>query len=184
MSEISERYDRLADDFAATIAGVPPDRWEARSPCPDWSARDVVRHVVETCGMFLGFVGRELGDVPLVDDDPAAAFAAGRAAVSAGLEDPAVAGAEFDGFSGRSSFEDGVDRFLCGDLVVHRWDLARATGQQAQLPADDLRRVHDMVVAFGDAARAQGAFGPAVDVPEGADEQTRMLAFLGRDAGS
>ena len=38
------------------------------------------------------------------------------------------AGTEFDGFFGRSTFAQGVDRFLCSDLVLHGWDLARATG--------------------------------------------------------
>ena len=91
--------------------------------------RDVVRHVVETHGMFLGFVGDDLGDIPSVDDDPRAAWDAARAVVQDRLDDPARAAAEFDGALGRTSFETSVDRFLSSDLVMHGWDLARAIGR-------------------------------------------------------
>ena len=180
MSETSERYRRLADGFADTVKAVPDDRWESQSPCEDWTARDVVRHVVSTQGMFLGFVGRELGDIPTVDDDPVAAWDAARAVVQADLEDPSRATEEFDGLMGRSTFEAAVDRFLCFDLIVHRWDLARAAGIDHRIDPDDLARVDEAAHAFGDAMRGPGAFGPAVDPPDGADEQARVLAFLGR----
>src|SRR5436189_1031131 len=55
MSEISERYKRLGDAFADKIAAVPHDRWDSQTPCEEWTARDLVGHVVNTQGMFLGF---------------------------------------------------------------------------------------------------------------------------------
>jgi uncharacterized protein (TIGR03083 family) len=63
MTEISERYARLADAFAAKITSVPSDRWAAQSPCEGWTARDVVGHVVSSQGLILGLVGRSLGDM-------------------------------------------------------------------------------------------------------------------------
>ena len=65
MTEIADRYRRLSDAFAATIAAVPDDRWSSPSPCEDWTARDVVGHVVASQGMFLGFVGEEVGRDPV-----------------------------------------------------------------------------------------------------------------------
>jgi uncharacterized protein (TIGR03086 family) len=162
------------------VSQVPAERWEAQTPCPDWKARDLVKHVVDTQGMFLGFIGLELGDIPAVADDPAGAWDAARAKVSAALNDPQTAKTEFDGFGGRSTFEDGVDRFLCFDLVVHGWDLARATGLDETIPAEDLTRVRAAAEAFGDAMRGPGAFGPEIEPPRDADEQARLLAFLGR----
>ena len=74
MSEISERYQRLGDAFAAEIAAVGDDQWSSPTPCAEWTARDLVGHVVGSQGMFLGFVGQEVGDVPTVDDDPLGAL--------------------------------------------------------------------------------------------------------------
>ena len=180
MSDVSQRYQRLADAFAAKIADVPPDEWAAPSPCEGWTARDVVRHVVSTQGLILGLVGRELGDVPSVDDDPSGAWKAARGVVQADLGDPARATAEFEGSLGKMTFETAVDRFLCVDLVVHGWDLSRAAGLDDHIAAEDVARVRKVAESFGDAIRNPQAFGPEVEAPAGADDQTRLIAFLGR----
>ena len=182
MNEISRRYARLADDFAATVARVPPDRWSAPSPCEGWSARDVVRHVVETPAIFLRLVGREMPGMPSVDDDPVGAFDASRKVVQADLDDPERANATFEGVFGTMTFAESIDRFVNFDLVVHRWDLAHATGRDETLDPDDVRRVADATAGFGDALRGDGVCGPALEAPPGADDQTKLLAFLGRKA--
>jgi uncharacterized protein (TIGR03086 family) len=181
MSEVSERYGRLAEAFQATIAAVPPDRWESPSPCQEWTARDVVRHVIDAQNMFLGFVDRELGDIPSVDEDPLAAWMAASDIVLGNLEDPEVAAAEYKGFSGPSTFEAGVNQFLCFDLVVHAWDLARAAGLDHHMPAEEIPKIRATAESFGPALRSPQAFGPEVEPPPGADEQARLLAFLGRE---
>ncbi len=182
MTEISDRYARLSQAFADKVAGVADGDWSKGTPCPEWTAKDLVGHVVGTQGMFLGFVGQEIGELPPVDEDPAAAWDAARGRIQAGLDDPATAATEFDGFFGRSTFEAAVDRFLNTDLVVHGWDLARATGQDETIDPADLARVKGLTEGFGDAMRGPQAFGPAVEPPAGADEQTQLLAFLGRKA--
>lgn len=180
MTEISERYKRLSDAFADTIDGVNDDRWHSPSPCEGWTARDVVAHVIETPAMFLGFIGDEMTELPPVDDDPRAAWDASRAQVQQRLEDPTKAAMEFDGFLGRTTFEDSVNRFLCFDLVVHGWDLAHATGQDERMEPEDVSRVREQAEFFGDSMRSPQAFGPEVDPPDGADDQAKLLAFLGR----
>jgi uncharacterized protein (TIGR03086 family) len=180
MSEISERYRRRADTFQARIDAVPEGRWEDQSPCAEWTARDLVRHVVETHGMFLGFVDRDLGPIPHVDTDPSSAFRSASAIVLGDLEDPARASAGFEGFRGPTTFEESVDRFLSFDLVIHAWDLARATGQDERIDPTDLEGMLDKAKAFGPAMRGAQAFGPEVEPPPDADEQGQLLAFLGR----
>jgi uncharacterized protein (TIGR03086 family) len=181
MSEVADRYRRLTDAFAAKVAAVPADTWEHPSPCDGWTARDIVRHVIATQAMFVGFVGLELGAIPSVDDDPVAAWDAARAVVQRALEDPACAAAEFDGFSGRSTFEAAVDRFLCFDQVVHGWDLARTAGLDERIDPAEIARVRVQAEAFGDALRGPQAFGAPVEPPAGSDDQARLLAFLGRN---
>lgn len=182
MTEISDRYRRLAGEFATCIDAVEDDRWSAPSPCAEWSARDVVGHVVGTQAMFLGLVGREMPDGPSADDDPAAAWAHASAVVQADLDDPARAEVTFEGFGGTTTFEAAVDRFLNFDLVVHRWDLARATGGDDTIDPADASRVIAGVATFGDAIRSPQACGPEIPVPEDAALTTRMLALVGRVA--
>ncbi len=181
MSEIADRYRRIAAGFTERVEAVPPGRWSAESPCEGWTARDVVGHVVGAHGMFVEMVGRSLGEVPSVDDDPAAAWAAARDVVQADLDDPERAGEAFEGFFGPSTFEGSVDRILAGDVLVHTWDLARATGQDERLPDDEIERGLAAFAGMGDAVRSAGVFGPEVEPPADADPQTRLLCFTGRD---
>ena len=182
MSEISERYGRLADAFAAKIAAVPADQWTGPTPCANWTARELVTHVVSSQGIFLGFVGQSVDDAPSVDDDPLGAWTAARTVVQDGLEDPARAGSEFEGSMGTMTFESAVDRFLAVDLAVHGWDLARAAGLDDRIDPSDIAHVRDVAEGFGERMRSPQAFGPEVVPPPGADEQVKLLAFLGRRA--
>jgi len=182
MTEIADRFRTRADHITELVEAVPDDRWASPSPCEGWTARDVVGHLVGNCALFLGFVDRELPPAPSVEEDPIRAWSSSRHALQAGLDDPAVAGQEFEGFMGRSTFEAGVGRFLCFDLVVHAWDLARAAGLDERLDPDAVRDVLAVAETFSDSARVPGVFGPALEPPPGADEQIRMLALLGRRA--
>lgn len=182
MEKIADRYQRLATAFGETVAAVPADGWDNPSPCPDWTALDVARHVVDSQNLFFGLVGKPPVSAPTVDDDPVAAWATTSGAVLADLRDPVASTIRFEGFFGPTTFEDAVDRFLCLDLIVHRWDLATAAGVEAAIPEADLELVEQGVARFGDSLRVPGAFGEPLEAPAGADHQTRVLAFLGRTA--
>jgi uncharacterized protein (TIGR03086 family) len=180
MSEISERYRHVAEEFSARARAVPEDGWGRQSPCEKWTARDVVTHVVAASGMFVGRVGVELPEGPSTEDDPVAAWETARAGVQAALEDPSVATREYDGGMGRMTLEASVGMFGIGDVLVHTWDLARATGLDEHLDPDEVHRLF-VVMEPNDAAMRQGtAFGPRVPCADDADEQTRLLAFTGR----
>jgi len=180
MSASAERYRGLAEAFTAKVAAVLPDRWDDPSPCEGWSARDVVQHVADTHAMFLGFVGESVGDAPAVGEAPLAAWSTARDAVQAALDEPDVAAKTFEGFFGETSFEQAIDRFISFDLVVHGWDLARATGLDEHIDPVEVRRLTEQVPSFGDKMRGPGAFGPELEPASGADEQARLLALLGR----
>jgi uncharacterized protein (TIGR03086 family) len=181
MSEIADRYRRLSQALADKIRAVPDQLWARSSPCPGWTARDVVRHLVQTQGMFAGFVGLSLDPGPDVDDEPLAAWTAASAQMQRYLDDPETAEREFQGLQGTSTLQDAVDRFLSFDLNVHGWDLSRAAGLDEHIDPAEFPRLWESVDAFGDMIRSEGAFGPAVDLPPGASEQDRLLAHLGRD---
>ncbi len=177
---IADRYRRLAAEFTDTVAAVPGDRWADPSPCEDWNARDVVRHMVDTHGLFRGLVGREAPNGPSVDDDPLGAWKAARDQVQSDLDEPALAGAGYEGYLGPTTFEQSIDRFLGLDLLVHHWDLARAAGLDDRMNPAEVHRALQETASFGDALRTPGVCKAAIEPPPDADEQTRLLMFLGR----
>ncbi len=66
------------------------------------------------------------------------------------------------------------------DQLLHGWDLARATGQDATMPAGLPDAAYELLHGrFSDDER-QGVFKPEVAVPEGASPQDRLLAYTGR----
>jgi uncharacterized protein (TIGR03086 family) len=65
-------------------------------------------------------------------------------------------------------------------VFLHRWDLARATGQDETLDPDKCAEMLEGMLPMDDALRQSGHFGPRVEVPDDADVQTKLLAFIGR----
>lgn len=180
MTEVSDRYRKVADSFSERAAAVPEGKWDAPSPCEGWTARDIVRHMVETSGFFLGRVGVELPRGPSVDEDPVGAWTVGRDVVQSTLDDPELASQEFDMGMGPSTFEKTVGMFGIGDVLVHTWDLARATGQDETLDPDECRRLYATMEPNDERMRQGTSFGPKVEVPADVDDQTKLLAFTGR----
>ena len=181
MSEISERYRKVAGKFTETARAVPDDAWDNPAPCDGWVARDVVGHMVEWMpGMFFTNVGLPVPEGPSVDDDPAGAWEALSDAIQAGLDDPDIATREFDMQMGRFSFEDAIGMFCLGDVLVHTWDLARATGLDETLDPEEVHGMYEGMLPMDDVLRSSGHYGPRVTVPDDADEQTKLIAFTGR----
>lgn len=181
MESIPERYRRVAAAFVDTVAAVPTARWDDSSPCEGWSARDVVGHVVQSQGLFLGFVGLGPDAGPDVVADPLGAVRAATGSVQAALDDPATREVTYQGFGGEMTFVAGVGAFLVPDLVVHRWDLARATGGDESVDHADVAMIRNQMAEWPEELmRSPQAFGPAVEPPPGADEWQQLLAFLGR----
>jgi uncharacterized protein (TIGR03086 family) len=190
MSDVAERFRRVATGFTRVVEQVPPDAWERPTPCDGWVARDVVAHLVGWLpgpGFLLGAFDVDAGPLPPVDDDPLGAWAVARDAVQSALDDPQVASRVADcGPMGRLSFTTAVERTVLPDVLIHTWDLARAVGVDTRLDPDEVAR---QAAAFGrtppkldQLMRASGQFGPRVEVAQEADDQARLLAFMGRRA--
>ena len=179
MTETADRYRRLAERFTALVQAVPAEGWAASSPCEGWTPREIVDHIVDSSCGVLGRVDRA-PDVP--DEDPVARWSAASDAMQAAIDDPEVAATEYEGFFGRTTVAETFDSFMSPDLLVHTWDIARATGleQYEPMPEEEVERVHGRLGALGDAIRQPGAFGPEVPVPDDAPAQDRLLGFLGR----
>ena len=112
-------------------------------------------------------------------DNPIGAYRDSGMALQAAFDQPGVLERTYHGPLGAAS---GAERLQLriADLLAHGWDLARATGQPAELPED----LAEQALAF---SRAQlsttprtGRFGPAQTVADDAPAIDQLAAFLGR----
>ena len=181
-------YQQALDDVGRTVANVAVDRWDAGSPCPGWSARSVVGHVIDAQRQVVAMVtGNDLR-TPVTDVAMLAALAGPdphrnwRSAAEeiadvlrgAAPEAPVVTPL------GRATVRDLLGMALIEPLV-HTWDLAVATGQPARLDPDAVAATLPGVLALGAALQQSGMYGAALAPPPDASPQDRLIAALGRD---
>ncbi len=178
LAPAEEEHAYAAAGFSAAVDAVTD--WSAPTPVAQWSARDVVAHLIEWLPGFLSNgAGVELLPVP-VEDDPAAAWQLRTAEVQALLEDPGERMYRSD-FLGEKPLAAAIDQFYTADVFMHTWDLARAAGIEPDL---DAARCEEFVVGMsqmGDVLRSSGQFGPEVAVRADASAQDRLIGFIGRD---
>jgi uncharacterized protein (TIGR03086 family) len=179
----AERHRRIAGGFSARVAGVAAGEWDVPAPVPEWTARDVVRHLVDWSRAFLSTgAGVELPEGPSIDDDPAAAWQAHVTGVQALVDDPGDRVLS-NPHTGDVPLAEAVDRFYTSDVLMHTWDLARATGQDDRLDEADCAELYDGMAGVDEMLRASGQYGPAVPVAANAPVQDRLIGFIGRDPG-
>jgi len=177
----AERHREIGQVFTARVRGTRS--WDVPSPVPEWTARDVVRHLIDWFPPFLaGGSGIQLPAGPSVDDDPAGAWQVRYDAVQALLDDPATAGQVLSNpHIGEVPLDRAIDQFYSSDVFMHTWDLARATGQEDRLDPDFCAALLGGMEPIEELMRSSGQYGPRVPVKDDADSQTRMLGFIGRD---
>jgi uncharacterized protein (TIGR03086 family) len=178
-------YERALDGFQETLSGVRV--WTVRSPCAEWTAYDVAGHVIG--GQYL-IKALALGEpVPdattdpgrYCEADPVASWAKARTGCAAVLSAEALARPVPLGMLGEVPLGDFLGGYIL-ELLTHTWDLATATGQDADLPADLVHHAFATAQVIAPALRAAGQLGPPLPPPPRAGELTRLLAFLGRTA--
>ena len=185
MSDVATRYRKNAGAFEDLVGAVRPEQWSNPSPCDEWDARGVVEHIVFMHGVMLRPLGRELSDAPSTAQDPLTAFRAARDDVESALAEPSIASSRVDTPMGAVTFEQHVDAVVSGDMVLHGWDLARATGQDETMDPTEVERITRELAAIPeDVLRRPGVLGPRVEVPDSASPQDKLLGFLGRDPRS
>jgi uncharacterized protein (TIGR03086 family) len=182
MSENAQRYRRVASGFTQRVNAVHGDAWSRPAPCEGWVALDIVRHLVEWVPHFLADgAGVTLTVGPSVDADPVGAWLSLSDGIQSLLDDPDQASRIFDHpHVGRHRLDDAVMSFVLNDVLIHTWDLARATGQDETLEPTEVARMFDGMHEIDALLRESGQYGPKVAVAADADVQTQLIAFLGR----
>jgi uncharacterized protein (TIGR03086 family) len=184
--------DLLASAAAALAditADIKPDQLTARTPCADFDVRALLNHLL-FWGPSLEAAGRKESvpppaasesDVDLVTDGYATVLRTHLDRVATTWRAPA-AWTGVTRMGGPTEMPGAViGRMLTTELLVHGWDLARATGQRPTWDAGLVDAVHAEVTANAAQGRAMGVYGPAVEVPATASTMDRALAMTGRD---
>jgi uncharacterized protein (TIGR03086 family) len=178
--------------MAALIEGVPEELLDGPTPCPAYSVGDLVDHVGGFALAFAAAAKKATGDA--VSQGPSGdASRLGRdwririprdlAALAVAWRDPAawsgmteVGGAKLPG--------EVAGLVALDELVIHGWDVARATGQVYACEPRLLEAVHTFVAQFagpGQEEAREGLFGPVVAAPDNASLLDRVVGLSGRD---
>ena len=182
MSEAADRYRAVAEGFTRRARAVPETAWERPAPCDGWVARDVVGHLVEWIPPFLqSGAGIELPAGPSIATDPPQAWLTMSDGIQALLDDPDHASRTFSHpRAGEHQLDDAIGMFILGDVLIHTWDLARATGLDETLDAAEVARMFEGIQGIDEILRQSGHYGPKIDPGDDADLQTQLIAFTGR----
>jgi uncharacterized protein (TIGR03086 family) len=179
---------RMAD----LIRGVPDALLDAPTPCPAYTLGDLVDHVG---GLALAFTAAARkttadggsqapsGDASRLGLEWRTRIPRDLAVLAEAWRDPAAwtgttqaGGVELPGeIAGAVALDE---------LVIHGWDVARASGQRYECDPLLLDLVHDFVSGFagpGQEAARGGLFGPVVEVADDAPLLDRVIGLSGRD---
>jgi uncharacterized protein (TIGR03086 family) len=177
----ADRHRQVTNLFTERVRATRS--WDAPSPVAGWTARDVVRHLTEWLPALLASGSDvELPPGPSPDEDPVAAWQVHCDGVQAVLDDPQTAHRELTNpHIGTLPLATAIDQFYTADVFMHTWDLSRATAQDDRLDPDFCAQLLGGMESMEEVIRSSGQYGPRVEVPAGADTQTRLLGFIGRD---
>jgi len=168
------------------IERVSQDLWHAPTPCTEWDARQVANHIIGENlwageifqGKTVAQVGSSL-DGDLTGDDPAAAYRRSVEVARQAIEAPGAMEATCHLSFGDYSGDDYASQLFM-DTLLHGWDIAKGTGQDVRLDAELVARCLPIAEELTGKFRAAGVFGDDLPVAEDADQQTKLLALVGR----
>jgi uncharacterized protein (TIGR03086 family) len=144
--------------------------------CDAWDVRTLMNHMLETQKYFAGVARGEDTSPPaptppdLVTDNPAADFERARSAVLDAFGKPGII--EKTGPSLGIAFSD---------QLLHGWDLAASSGQDATMPDGLPEAAYDMIHGRFTEDQRKGIFKPERAAAASASAQDRLLAYTGRD---
>ncbi len=173
-------------EFDSRVRRMREDQWDNRTPCTEWSVRDLLNHLVSEQlwapwlldGATLEQVGDRF-DGDQLGSDPIEAWAEASASARAAWDAPKAVKGQVHVTGGKIRTEDyGWQMTL--DLTVHAWDLARGLGLDDELDPELVETVHSVFSPHVQSMQGLGIFDPPQPVTPDAGRQTRLLALLGR----
>jgi uncharacterized protein (TIGR03086 family) len=177
--DLIDALDETFDHAQRVIAGVRVEQYANKTPCTEWTVRDLLEHMI---GVVAGFGAAAAGTEPgrfVLAPDPAGQFQTAAASTLAAWRSPGVLDRVIHARPGSMP-----GRALAGinllDTATHTWDLAVATGQLPALPDDAARAALEASRATITPEMRPGRFAPEVATAADASPTDRLVAFLGR----
>ncbi|MFF8289989.1 TIGR03086 family metal-binding protein [Streptomyces sp. NPDC016309] len=176
---------------ARLLDGIGDDRLGDRTPCPEYAVRDLLAHLLGLAVAFRDAGRKDLG--PTTDTDPRAGLPPlaedWRAALPRRLDELAAAWRDPAAWQGTTR-AGGVTLpgevaglVALNEVLLHGWDLARATGQEYAPDEASLEASYALLAPTADDPDQRGPFGPPVPVPEDALLLDRVIGLSGRRPG-
>ncbi|MFE6161809.1 TIGR03086 family metal-binding protein [Streptomyces sp. NPDC056486] len=176
---------------AGIAEGIGDEQLAGPTPCPEYQVRHLLGHLVHLTGAFRDAARKDFG--PHLDQDPGNALPelgpGWRTDLPKLLDelvevwrDPAA----WEGMTraGGLDLPGAVAGAVAMDeLVVHGWDLARATGQAYAPDEASLGVAQALLTPQEGDASGNSMFGAVVPVPDGAPLLDRVIGLSGRDPG-
>ena len=179
---------KVVEETGRLVDGVTPDQLGNKTPCVEWTVRDLINHVTGGATMFAlcaekGSVpdeemGRLMGGDNLGDDFQGAFHAAASKAMAA-YQQPGIMEKVVKLPFGEMPAGVALNIAIF-DVATHACDLAVATGQpvpNAEMLATTLQIGRQMV---GPELRQPGMFDPEQTPADSAGPADQLLAFAGR----
>lgn len=178
MTETLALWRQVADGFSERLEAVGPEDWSLPTSCEMWDVTKLVDHAIGAQRMLPKALGAT-GDIDATGADPVQVWktvrhAADRSLSATGALDKVVK-LPFGEMPARDGFG-----FPLGDLLIHTWDLARAIGVNDRLLAEACSVTYANLQPIDALIRAPGFFGPKLEPAANADDQDKLLAFVGR----
>ncbi|MFC7896120.1 TIGR03086 family metal-binding protein [Streptomyces sp. NPDC057381] len=176
--------------LARLTEGVGDARLADPTPCPDLAVRNLLGHLTGLAVAFRDAARKELGAT--TDTSPEASVPdigpGWREELPKVLGELAEAWRDPAAWTGMTR-AGGVDlpgevagAVVADELVIHGWDLARATGQEYAPDPAALQAAYALLAASAEESdRDAGMFGPVVPVAADAPLLDRAVGLSGRD---
>jgi uncharacterized protein (TIGR03086 family) len=183
-----------AQRLAELVARVDDSELTKPTPCPSYTVGDLIDHIGGLALAFAAAARKESGSNASQPPPGDAARLTGdwRARIPRDLATLAQAWREPGAWTGMTQIagddapSEIVGLVAADELVVHGWDLARATGQSFGPEPGVLAAAQGFLSQFASPDAPAGpevAFGPSREVPADAPMLDRVVALAGRDPG-
>ncbi len=172
--DLLDLYGRASEWTGTKVRGAASNL-ELPTTCDAWDVRTLMNHMLQTQQYFAGSARGE--DVELsqnppdvLSDDPGSDFERARDETLRTFATPGTIEKTSPALS-----------IAFSDQLLHGWDLAVSTGQDATMPDGLPKAAYEMIHGRFTEKQRKGVFKPEIMVDADASAQDKLLAYTGRD---